>query len=494
MNREGKLAAEAEVLFGNTRIEKNRKCGHEGICLFFSFDIVNSTMYKSRERNWIIVIETLLNMIKSSVIKDNGDPEIPDVRLWRTLGDEIVFVVDVKSITELENYVESIGKITRMIEENLSQGNFLDKLQKQHIGSIKFSSQYVSEYLSVKSTAWITIINGDSERATDYNDTVKFEYQSTKKGEEPPIEYLGQDMDMGFRLKNYTRQGRLVISSDIAYILSEREKHSKYLHVLGYEKLKGIWDGKEYPIIWYDRGTSDSSNIGDSFKYHNIIKDKFLGKYIESINNNNGISVQGLPIDKYYTNAVSALDKVYSDRNLKERIRRIKSILKNNNSKGIRSLLPGDSKLELHCAVVCVDIEEMKAMVIHRKNRKDNVVWEFGCAKAKNSELLVETVEKYYKDNYGVEIKLCLNNSRSEKQPHPLAIYEIDKGERKTKGLILVAKIVKQEEFQENDGHDERIFIGRDEISSYSRESVADFENTLIEVLDNPGRYFNEKR
>ncbi len=493
MNKEGRLKAEAEVV-GNARINKSQECSHEGICLFFSFDIVNSTMYKSRERNWIIVIETLLNMIRDSVIGENGDPEIPDVRLWRTLGDEIVFVVDVNSIIELESYVESIGTITRMIEKKLSKGSFLDELQGQHTNSIKFSIQHISEYLSVKSTAWITIINGDSERATEYNDTVKFEYQSTKKDGESPIEYLGQDMDMGFRLKNYTRQGRLVISSDIAYILSKREKHSKYLHVLGYEKLKGIWDDKEYPIIWYDKGISDSSNIGDSFKYHNIIKDKFLKKYIESINNNNGVSVQGLPIDKYYTNAVSALDKVYSDRNLKKRIERIKSILENNNSKEIRNLLPKDSKLELHCAVVCVDVEKMKVMIIHRKTRKDNAVWEFGCAKAKNSETLVETVEKYYKDNYGVEIKLCLNNSRSEKQPRPLAIYEIDKGEHKAKGLILVARIVKQEAFQENRGHDDRIFVSRNEISNYSGESVVDFENTLVEVLDNPGRYFIEKR
>lgn len=490
MNREVKLTTEG---VDNARIEKKRRsiCSHEGICLFFSFDIVNSTMYKSRERNWIIVIETLLNTIRDSVmLGKKGDPEIPDVKLWRTIGDEIVFVVDVNSVEELENYIESIGSITRTIEGKLLKGSFLQELQDKYSDNIKFSNQYINEYLSVKSAAWITIINGDSERATEYNDTVKFEYQSTKKGEQPPIEYLGQDMDMGFRLKNYTRQGRLVISFDIAYILSKSEKCSKNLHVLGYEKLKGIWNDNEYPIIWYDKEASHFENIGDSFKYHNVIKDDFLRKYIESINNSNGISVQGLPVDIYYTNADIALDKVCSDRNLKNRIDRIQSIWENNNFRDVKSLLPENSKLELHCAVVCIDTKQMEAMIIHRKSKETREVWEFGCAKAKNNEKLIQTIENYYRDNYGVEIELCLNDSRYEKQPRPLAIYEIDKGEHMAKGLILVAKIVKRLAFQENSGHDERCFIGKGKIDDYSENGITDFKNTLNEVFDNLERYF----
>lgn len=53
--------------------------------LFFSFDIVNSSLYKDENYfGWPVVLTSLLTGIQGTVAK-----EIPQAQLWRVLGDEI---------------------------------------------------------------------------------------------------------------------------------------------------------------------------------------------------------------------------------------------------------------------------------------------------------------------------------------------------------------------------------------------------------------------
>lgn len=454
----------------------------KGICLFFSFDIVNSTMYKSKESNWVIVIEALLNKIMDSVVIDyGGDLKTTiDAKLWRTIGDEIVFVTEIASKKDLYEYIRSVKDITDRITEELVNGVFLEDLQKKY--KIVFMEDQLKNYLAIKSAAWISVVSGSSENALNFNDTIKFKYPTPKSEYDTPTEYLGKDMDMGFRLKEYTRQGRLIVSFDIAYILSQENSNS--LYILGYEKLKGIWNEEIYPIIWYENKKIE--RIEESFKHNIIVRDKFIKKYLESIHNTNGISVQGLPLKPYYLDTKKALEKICADRNLSKRIERIENILENNSTSLNTSILPENSKLELHCAVVCVDTKENKVMIVHRKKNAEKQYWEFGCAKALNNEALVSTIKNYYKITYNIEIELYLDKKRTDKQPYPIAIYELDKGNYKAKGVILVARILNIGDFKETDKHDKRIFISKEEITMYSNEgAVNDFENTLERVFSN---------
>ena len=63
------------------------------LCLFFSFDIVNSTQYKTTIGCWPVIIRGLLEDIRSRVFKAMGF--LKSVTMWRVIGDEFVFVTPV---------------------------------------------------------------------------------------------------------------------------------------------------------------------------------------------------------------------------------------------------------------------------------------------------------------------------------------------------------------------------------------------------------------
>ena len=47
------------------------------------------------------------------------------------------------------------------------------------------------------------------------------------------------------------RDGRLALSFELAYLISQRTDTLSYLHIITYRRLKGVWKNKLYPIIWY---------------------------------------------------------------------------------------------------------------------------------------------------------------------------------------------------------------------------------------------------
>jgi hypothetical protein len=68
------------------------------------------------------------------------------------------------------------------------------------------------------------------------------------------VDYLGPDMDLGFRLAAVTPPGRVVCSLDISYLLMQRFDAPPIFHV-GWRELKGIGGGAPYPIFWCSGGT-----------------------------------------------------------------------------------------------------------------------------------------------------------------------------------------------------------------------------------------------
>ena len=71
------------------RLIKTEREERDEVILFFSFDVVNSSMYKEiNYYGWSKVLDQLFKEVQKRVI--NG---IDNVELWRVLGDEIIFLV-----------------------------------------------------------------------------------------------------------------------------------------------------------------------------------------------------------------------------------------------------------------------------------------------------------------------------------------------------------------------------------------------------------------
>ena len=86
------------------KLDSNRKKKEPEVILFFSYDVVNSSLYKTiNYHGWA---QVLTNIIKE--LNNRVKQEIEEVELWRVLGDEAIFIVRIKSEDELIAYVEKI--------------------------------------------------------------------------------------------------------------------------------------------------------------------------------------------------------------------------------------------------------------------------------------------------------------------------------------------------------------------------------------------------
>lgn len=97
------------------------------------------------------------------------------------------------------------------------------------------------------------------------------------------IEFLGNDIDAGFRIKTNTQDRRLVISYDLAYILSRDTDYLKNIHIITYKCLKGIWHNRLYPVIWYyDQKFVEGIPFEDSFYYDEIDNCMLVKEYFSN--------------------------------------------------------------------------------------------------------------------------------------------------------------------------------------------------------------------
>lgn len=120
--------------------------------------------------------------------------------------------------------------------------------------------------------------------------------------------------------------------------------------------------------------------------------------------------------------------------------------------------------------------------------------WEFGCAKANRESSISESIKIEYKEDFGIDIKLVLDESRELTEPVPIALYEIEKVDGIHKGIIVLAEIVGEfeiESFKKTAKHQEVRWIKEEEIDNFNELCVTDFKSTLKKVFQEMKRKEN---
>lgn len=507
----GDLPVPAEVkcasVLVSDPIEEKRQMHYPSVHLFFSYDIVNSTMYKAMTGNWPLVIRSLLEDIRARVHRIDS---LSASYLWRVIGDEMIFVLPTYSSAALAEAIDAIFEVTQRISISLKSGKFFDTLEDQSMQQDEINILKTQNTLSVKATAWIAVIN---DKIGSPFDNIAFDYSASSHNQSI-LEFLGKDIDAGFRLKEHTQDRRLCISVELAYFLLKHNKQ-KNLQIMDYTRLKGVWNENLYPIIWYYSsdivcncqremtGRGKPVSFVKSFRYDETDNNPMVKRYFSRINTQNANNTPCASSNEYelargmYV-ASSALRKIISDRNLQSKVEYFQQLLT-----GELFMVQHDPyahPLELHCAVVCCDVQHRKILITHRgsDHATNPGKWEFGCAKAASKETLITTLVEHYRKAFGIEIELVVDHSRKETQPRPIAIYELPKAPTNVaKGIILVAKVsnpINPESFRPENEHDEIRWISEEELSNYPEAStVNDFHSTLKTVFMNFNSYFSEE-
>ena len=438
---------------------------NDNVVLFFSFDIVNSSIYKTiNYYGWSVVIDKIINELRNRV-----KIKITRAEVWRVLGDEVIFIVNICDIESVYEYIDFIYAILTEFCDDIESGSFFEKIENFSNSMIHLMK--IENIISLQACAWIAAVK-DKNEIKDRENPGYIENMFEIIEESKNIkfyEFIGVDIDTGFRLAEQTREKRLVLSFELAYILSKRSEFRQRLKIVTYRKLKGVWNNSAYPIIWYYNQTKHNNrNFNRSFPFDAIEKDDI---YVEFFN-------KRIFPEHMYRDVKNALKKILVDRKLEMKIQRIEDLI--GKSKDSYKQYIENPKLELHCVAVCYD-QDGKILIVKRTERKlYKSKWEFGCAKANSKMGLNETIVEDYEKEFGICIELILDERRMDKQPIPLAIYTIKNENELHKGIICLAKIISGNVVLNEKKHSEYRMITEQEIDLLDEEDcVPDMKETL---------------
>lgn len=251
----------------------------KNIYIFFSFDLVGSTRFKVEEPAiWPYIIFKFYELIYNELKN-----KIPQILVWKYLGDEVLLYVSIKDF-ECDSLIYEIPDIAYNVQSKVAK----DIQTIIHKKKLK---------LDIKSTIWIAGVQTVKSQVFNAND-ISIEDEKYRNlmmpltvGDKLQVDFLGPDMDTGFRISKFAYHHKVVLSADLAYLLYRMKKPRKrkgideQLKIVSFETLKGVWDNKYYPIIWYyPNWKCVETDFFYSDHKENEIVDRILSNRIESIN------------------------------------------------------------------------------------------------------------------------------------------------------------------------------------------------------------------
>lgn len=485
-------------------IGERRKRHEENVVLFFSFDIANSTAYKTvNYYGWAQVLNLLFKELREEVQR-----QIDGSEMWRVLGDEAIFIVKIRNENVLCEYINKIFKIMISTIYKLKKGAFF-----------KFDDEFdmlkLQNILSLKTTAWVAAVTnvGDiSDGNTLYKNAVNiFERYKSQDGNEI-FEFLGNDIDTGFRLSKQTQDGRMVLSYELAYLISQKTESLSHLHIITYRKLKGIWGDRLYPVIWYhDPKTylefyDKELPLQDSFTFDACDESDLIKEYYD--NRKADRKEEVIRDGRMYKEPYYALNKILLDRGLEEKVKHLQHLIQDTTHDPTRYI--NTELMELHCVAVCFQEDENGTKILvakrQRTREKHRGEWEFGCAKAVIDKSIAQKIKEEYRQDFGIEVEPVLDEARDIKEPVPLALYQAvhdpqnSEPEKQDKGIITLARIVQEfdlKNFEPTRKHEKVAWITETDLPDIEKrfeKRVPDFEQSLKEAFKKIKELSKEKK
>lgn len=199
---------------------------------------------------------------------------------WKFLGDELIYCFEVKSEKEVYDYTLAFYKTLRSID-----------------------SKYIeTKLIRLKGSAWTA---GFPVRNRIIETPIPKLYMKDATGQYkeflyPHNDYIGPEMDIGFRIGKNTYPGFIVISLELAYILLNKTITDSPIdefrvYNVGWEPLKGVWQDKKYPVLWLQLpDTYDKSKefYYPLYKFWDREENHLLKNYDKAINGDKTIPIK----------------------------------------------------------------------------------------------------------------------------------------------------------------------------------------------------------
>ncbi|WP_426975988.1 hypothetical protein ACQCSU_14515 [Pseudarthrobacter sp. O4] len=253
--------------------------------LFMSCDLVGSTSFKQTQRGWQKVFlsfywEFPQFLVDADRAQTQLDNEKTSFSLWKGVGDELLFEVDVT--TERQ--------ISRAVRVWLAAvGRYEDQVLADYKLALK-GGAFIATFPGPDSESTIPISPEDEdsdEAVVVLNDKALTGQRRTRRY---LYDYFGPSIDTGFRVIGRAERRYFTLSVEVAWAIAlaahaaAPDDANEKTHVVsdfvfkGSHILKGVWRAREYPLFAIDRECTDKVNEavadmnGERLKAEQIIR------------------------------------------------------------------------------------------------------------------------------------------------------------------------------------------------------------------------------
>lgn len=246
---------------------------HYRLRLFLSVDMVGSTAYKfgagretgtekgaGLEPQWLINTKKFYSSFTSD-FQSQLSRLLPTLdiipartpKVWKTIGDEIVYVSSVNSVEEVSAFVSSFMASIFSYRETLNNRKIP---------------------LDVKGSGWIaafpspnTTLKLDSLGKSEDSMLTLPNYEVEADEDPVQFDFIGTEIDCGFRISRLATAALMPVTLELAAILAEaaiRSKFSTSLIYYGRQEMKGVLNDSPYPVIFLDTERRQSRRLVNS--------------------------------------------------------------------------------------------------------------------------------------------------------------------------------------------------------------------------------------
>jgi len=230
-------------------------CPEYRVRLYLSVDLSGSTAYKSSNTEidpssspkptWVQEFERFYQDFPAQFASayrharagQNEDGGVGAPLVWKTIGDEIIFCTRAIDLAHLSACLTAFRKALN------EYGSFLEGAGKA---------------LDVKGYGWVAAFPSPNLTVARLSDSdIGDEETELRVDKEPDrFDFLGKDIDAGFRTSRFCSADKLSLSLELAYLLAEAAR----LNILtgmaffyeGRHILKGVINGEPYPVFFVD--------------------------------------------------------------------------------------------------------------------------------------------------------------------------------------------------------------------------------------------------
>ncbi len=267
---------------------------HVEAFIFFSVDIVNSAAYKSQHINdwggdFKAFLEGFPDEVNGTVRSYEKVIGLPDPKIWKRLGDEILFHLN---INEFFNVVVGKNNLTRYELVLHYTICFKKAINRYNQKSDEKLNKHERAF-KLKGTAWFANLVCGPNYDEKYGNII-IDFEKSNSGGKKEYDFIGRQIDIGFRIGKYSTLNKFVISVEYAILLLRDnyltlEDEGIKIYYDGRKVLKGILEHLGYPIIYIDmedklEHSENNLMMKNEIEPNQIKLMRYLQEYIKATN------------------------------------------------------------------------------------------------------------------------------------------------------------------------------------------------------------------